>query len=80
MPESLLALCAHVSAYKTIIKKWDDGDFSENTSIVNFPGEKVHEYASQTYNYLKEEQSKIIGKVHRSRVASIEAVTQRKTA
>src|ERR1044072_3880974 len=44
MPECLLTVCAHVSAYKTILKRWESGDYSEHLSIVDFPGQAVRQY------------------------------------
>lgn len=41
VPDCLLTLCAHVAAYKAVLKKWESGDFSESTSIVNFPREEI---------------------------------------
>ena len=37
MPECLLNFVAHSCAYKTILKKWEDNDFSEYLSIIDFP-------------------------------------------
>jgi hypothetical protein len=61
MPDCLTALCAHVSAYKPVLKKWESGDFSENTSVLNFPAEEILKYTEATYKHLKEEQDKLIG-------------------
>ena len=61
MPDCLLDLVTHVSAYKAVFGKWAGGDFSENVSIIEFPTE-VREYAARSYHELKQKQLKLIGK------------------
>jgi hypothetical protein len=61
MPECLLALCAHVSAYKPVLKQWESGKFSEHTSVINFPNVELTRYTEDAYTRLKEEQSKLLG-------------------
>ena len=61
IPECLLQFVTHVSAYKAIIRKWDMGDFSEHAPLVDFPTE-IEEYAYKSYQELKREQIKLIGK------------------
>lgn len=61
MPESLKLLCAHVSAYKTIMTKWQTNDFSEHTSIVNFPSIEMKKYVDKSFNALKKRQGELIG-------------------
>jgi hypothetical protein len=60
MPESLLQLCAHVEGYRTILKRWEAGDYSEHFPVINYPVE-VREYAQQSYAHLKAEQKRILG-------------------
>jgi len=61
MPDSLLLLVAHVSAYKAVLKKWEKGDYSENTSVVNYPWRDVRTYVETSFLYLKQEQSRLLG-------------------
>ncbi len=61
MPAPFVALCAHVEAYRVVIKKWEREDFSEHHGPLNFPTE-LEEYVSTIYNRLKEEQSQLLGK------------------
>ncbi|MEP7142018.1 MAG: hypothetical protein ABI707_04060 [Ferruginibacter sp.] len=55
MPESLLDLISHILIYKTVRAQWKNGDFTEHTSIINFPGE-AQEYISTSFIKLKKEQ------------------------
>jgi hypothetical protein len=59
MPRAFIALCAHVAGYKVVIKKWSEGDYSDNTSSINYPPE-VHEYVEREYKRLKTEQARLI--------------------
>lgn len=61
MPESLKMLCAHVAAYKTVMVKWEQGDFSEHTSIITFPAQEVKNYVDQSFSKLKKRQNELIG-------------------
>lgn len=61
MPEILLELCAHVYGYIPIMKAWESGDFSWNTSVINFPF-RIRKYAEENYQNLKREQAKLLGK------------------
>jgi hypothetical protein len=42
-----------------VIKKWQMGDFSEGTSVIDYPAEIV-EYAEQSYLRLKKQQQKLL--------------------
>lgn len=62
MPNCLLMLSAHVSAYKSVLRKWKNGDYTQNTSVINFPREELLVYTEQTFKRLKAEQSQLLGK------------------
>ena len=66
MPQPLLMLCAHVAAYKTVIKRWDANDFSEHASIINFPAQELHAYVSERFTDLKKEQRELLGALQSS--------------
>lgn len=61
MPNCLLSLCAHVSAYKSVIRRWEQGDYTHNWSVINFPREELLAYTKHTFNKLKAEQSRLLG-------------------
>jgi hypothetical protein len=61
IPNCLLTLCAHVSAYKSVLKQWEQGDYTRNWSVINFPREELLAYTKHTFNKLKKEQSRLLG-------------------
>ena len=61
MPKCLLDACAHVAAYQAVLKKWEKQDYSEYNSLLDFPSE-VLPYCRQSFQKLKAEQAKLIGK------------------
>lgn len=62
MPDCLLLFCAHISAYQSILKRWEDKDFTEHTSIVNYPGQELLSYCQNSFQALKTEQAQLLGK------------------
>jgi len=62
MPQCLLEFCAHVTAYQTVIKKWENNDFSEHTSSIEYPTQELLKYISKSYAALKTEQKRLLGK------------------
>jgi hypothetical protein len=63
MPECFLRLCAHVAAYKPVLKKWESNDFSEHSSVNNFPTD-LSQYVESSYSYLKNRQEALLGELH----------------
>ncbi|MGR8930421.1 MAG: hypothetical protein ACU836_07250 [Gammaproteobacteria bacterium] len=61
MPEALLRFVSHVAAYKAVLAKWEELDFSEHLSIIDYPSEVI-QYATESYTQLKHEQLALIGK------------------
>ena len=59
IPDCLLQFVAHTAAYKAVLKKWQDDDFSEFLSIIDFPDE-LNAYAARSYDELKREQMALI--------------------
>jgi hypothetical protein len=62
MPPCLQELCAHVVGYQMVMKKWEQGDYSEHMSLLPFPQEKLEKYVEDSYNALKSEQATLLGK------------------
>jgi hypothetical protein len=67
MPECLLMFCAHVAAYQAVLKKWENKDFSEHTSLVNYPAGVLLDYARESFQKLKTEQEELLGRKYRKR-------------
>jgi hypothetical protein len=62
MPDCLRDLCAHVAAYQVVLKKWENGDFSEHTSSIIYPRKALVEYSSRSFTDLKRKQAELLGK------------------
>jgi Fe-S cluster biosynthesis and repair protein YggX len=66
MPQCLLDACAHVAAYRPVMKEWERGEPTDNrevanTSVINFPAEALFRYASISFKRLKAEQNSLLG-------------------
>jgi hypothetical protein len=73
MPACLLALTAHVFAYRAVLKQWEQADFSEHTSPLPFPREALTAYASAAFRRAKREQARLLGQLGGPRAARPEA-------
>ncbi len=60
LPDCIIRFFTHVAAYKPVLKKWSDNDFTEQFSIIDFPTD-LEEYAEASYRALKAEQLRLIG-------------------
>lgn len=58
-PDCLKDFCAHVQTYRPIVSKWEINEFTEHTSLLNYPTE-LGKYIEQGYKYLKMQQAKLI--------------------
>jgi hypothetical protein len=61
MPQCLLDLLAHITAYEGLIKEWEGGNMSHHTPVIRFPGD-LKEYALGHYQRLKEQQARLQGR------------------
>lgn len=64
-PQCLLDLYAHVAAYRPVLEAWKVGNFSEHTSLLEFPARSILKYAREHCRRLKQEQALLLGKVAR---------------
>ena len=62
MPDCFIELCAHVAAYKTVLKRWDSGDFTDHVSVINYPVESLRRYVHESYFSLLAEQQTVLGR------------------
>jgi len=60
MADCLLALCAHVAAYKAVLKQWERGDYSTHVSVIDFPQQQLAEYVESRFARLKRRQMKLL--------------------
>jgi hypothetical protein len=70
MPQDLLTFFAHVLAYEVVLTRWDQGDFTEHASIIDFP-EFLDGYIKHSYSILKQEQSRLLGSRSQKRLTSL---------
>ena len=56
IPQCLLDLCAHTSAYEALLKRWEKQDYTVHEPMVNFPRGPLGRYAEQEFCKLKREQ------------------------
>jgi hypothetical protein len=56
VPDLLLAVCAHVAAYEALLKQWEDGNYAQHTTPINFPSRQLLAYSEERVRYLKGEQ------------------------
>lgn len=60
MPQPFLSLVAHVEAYRTVLKRWEQNDFSEHLSLLPFPkGLRIH--VEDEFSRLKRLQGELLG-------------------
>ena len=62
MPQCFRDLAAHVVGYQLVMKQWENGDYSEHLSFILFPQEELLAYVTESFNALKREQAKLLGK------------------
>ena len=60
IPDCLLDLCAHISSYEALLAQWEQGDFTMNEPIVNFPRRPLQEFAEKEFQRLKQEQDAML--------------------
>ena len=58
--QCLIDFCAHVTGYEVTLAQWEDGDFSNLGSIVNYPGVPFSQYVEAKYQELKKKQTALL--------------------
>jgi|GEM_PF-1968816 len=61
MPQCFIDLISHISAYKPVLQKWSNGDYSEHVSVIRFPGAALTAYLEPQYRDLKLRQTRLRG-------------------
>jgi hypothetical protein len=59
MPQCLLDFVTHVVGYKAVLRKWNNGDYSERRSTIGWPPE-FDVYVRHSYAALKAEQTRLM--------------------
>jgi hypothetical protein len=57
IPRALTKALAHIYVYDAVLAAWEDGDFSEHTSIINFPAKELLEIVEPAYRNLRGQQA-----------------------
>jgi hypothetical protein len=61
LPNALQCFCAHVAAYKVVFERWSNDDFSEHTSVVDYPTKEMADYLGESFRRLKAQQAHLLG-------------------
>jgi len=61
LPPPLLLFCAHVVAYKVVLERWSRNDFSEHTSVLDYPTAEIVKYLEDSFRRLKAQQGRLLG-------------------
>ena len=61
MPRCFIDLISHISAYKPVMQRWSNGDYSEHVSVIRFPGAAMTAYLEPQYRMLKMRQTLLRG-------------------
>lgn len=61
LPQPLQLFCAHVTAYKVVFARWNQNDFSQHVSVINYPTDDINKYLQRSFRQLKEEQARLLG-------------------
>ena len=61
LPEPLQLFAAHVASYKAVFARWDKGDFSQHTAVLNYPTDVLGRYLEQSFKTLKARQERLLG-------------------
>ena len=60
IPNAFINALAHISVYDAVLKKWESGDYSQQTSVINFPAAALMTVVRPTFKRLLLEQEKLI--------------------
>jgi hypothetical protein len=61
LPESFQLFCAHVAAYRVVFDQWSENDFSEQTSVIDYPTAEMAAYLRSSFTLLKSQQRRLLG-------------------
>jgi hypothetical protein len=62
MPPCFINLIAHIAAYKPVLRKWCERDYSEHLSMTAYPTD-LTQYVESCYLALKKERAALLGKL-----------------
>lgn len=56
IPEPFLEVISHIVVYDSVLKKWEQGEYTEYTSINDFPHSDLRSHVEPTFRRLRAEQ------------------------
>ncbi|QFZ23814.1 thioredoxin domain-containing protein [Saccharothrix syringae] len=57
----LLDFCAHVAGCEAVFTRWEQGDTSDLTSLLNHPGRPLRAYLKTSYLRVEDRRQKLLG-------------------
>ena len=60
VPQCLLDFCAHVAGYEVTAKRWEQGDYTVLSSVINHPGSEYNRHIQQRFLELKQLQQRLL--------------------
>lgn len=60
LPQEFVDVLAHIASYRALYRKWNDGDFSDHTSLLNYPSGLLQR-VEPTYRDLLQRQRSLSG-------------------
>ncbi|QDT64187.1 hypothetical protein [Calycomorphotria hydatis] len=57
LSEPLINMLAHIAAYRALYPKWQAGDFTDHTSLINFPGDLLPQVEAAYQKLLKQQRA-----------------------
>ena len=72
MPDCLLEFCAHVAGYEAVVKRWEGGDYSAISPLLEHPGQDFLDYARESFVALRKRQRTLLANQARGRLTSMQ--------
>jgi hypothetical protein len=64
VPRCLLDFCGHVAGYEVVVAQWEQGNYSQLTSYIAYPGNAYLDYIAESFAQLKRQQQELLALVH----------------
>jgi hypothetical protein len=66
-PPCFHKLLAHVAGYKPVFRQWASGDFSDHTSVIDYPKQELQAHIHESYGVLSSRRKRLLALVARKR-------------
>ena len=61
VPDAFVDAIAHIAAYRAVLASWQKGDYSDHTSVNNWPAQALKEVVNREFLLLRQRQRELIG-------------------